>query len=44
MSLAGGPDAVEMYLNYVKKDLRMAMVMTCCDSLEEINRDILFFE
>ena len=42
MSLAGGPEAVAMYLNYVKKDLRMGMVMTCCDSLEEINRDIIF--
>ena len=41
MSLAGGPEAVAMYLNYVKKDLRMAMVMTCCDSLPEINREIL---
>ncbi|MGA2682089.1 MAG: alpha-hydroxy-acid oxidizing protein [Candidatus Bathyarchaeia archaeon] len=41
MSLAGGPEAVSMYLNYVKSDLRMAMLMTCCDSLEEVNRDIL---
>jgi 4-hydroxymandelate oxidase len=42
MSLAGGPDAVTMYLNYVRKDLRMAMLMTCCDSLEEVSRDILY--
>ena len=43
MSLAGGPEAVDMYLNYVKNDLRMGMVMTCCDSLEEINRNIIYF-
>jgi isopentenyl diphosphate isomerase/L-lactate dehydrogenase-like FMN-dependent dehydrogenase/rubredoxin len=43
MSLAGGPEAVAMYINYVKSDLRMAMVMTSCDSLSEVNRNILFF-
>jgi rubredoxin len=42
MSLAGGPEAVALYLNYVKSDLRMAMVMTGCDSLTEANQDILF--
>ncbi len=42
MSLAGGPEAVQMYLNYVRKDLRMGMVMTCCNSIEEIGRNILF--
>ncbi|HMK95825.1 MAG TPA: alpha-hydroxy-acid oxidizing protein [Candidatus Limnocylindrales bacterium] len=42
MSLAGGAEAVAMYLNQVRNDLRMAMVMTCCDSLEEVSRDILF--
>ena len=41
MSLAGGPEAVAAYLDYVKKDLRMAMVMTCCDNLQEISRKIL---
>jgi len=44
MSLAGGPEAVALYLNYVKNDLRMAMVMTCCDSLQEVNRNILFID
>ena len=44
MSLAGGPEAVAMYLDYVKKDLRMAMVMTCCDSLKEVDREIIFLE
>jgi rubredoxin len=42
MSLAGGPEAVALYINYVKSDLRMAMVMTSCDSLIEADRDILF--
>ncbi len=41
MSLAGGPQAVKMYLDYVKKDLRMAMIMTGCDSMKDISRDIL---
>jgi isopentenyl diphosphate isomerase/L-lactate dehydrogenase-like FMN-dependent dehydrogenase/rubredoxin len=41
MSLAGGPEAVAKYLDYVKKDLRMAMIMTSCDTLQEINRKIL---
>jgi isopentenyl diphosphate isomerase/L-lactate dehydrogenase-like FMN-dependent dehydrogenase len=41
MSLAGGPEAVAMYLDYVKKDLRMAMIMTSCDTLRDVNRNIL---
>ncbi len=44
MSLAGGPEAVAMYLNYVKMDLRMAMIMTCCDSLAEVKDEILEVE
>jgi isopentenyl diphosphate isomerase/L-lactate dehydrogenase-like FMN-dependent dehydrogenase len=41
MSLGGGPEAVAMYLDYVRKDLRMAMIMTCCDTIKEINKDII---
>lgn len=41
MSLAGGHEAVKMYLDYVRKDLRMAMIMTGCDDVREISRDIL---
>jgi isopentenyl diphosphate isomerase/L-lactate dehydrogenase-like FMN-dependent dehydrogenase len=41
MSLAGGPQAVAMYLDYVKKDVRMAMIMTGCDALQEISRKII---
>ncbi len=44
MSLAGGPEAVAMYLEYVKRDLRMAMIMTCCDSLNEVSDKILIKE
>jgi len=44
MSLAGGPDAVAKYINYVKNDLLMAMSMTSCGSLKEVNRNILFLE
>lgn len=41
MSLAGGAEAVSMYYNYVKSDLRGAMIMTGCDSLKDVKRDIL---
>jgi 4-hydroxymandelate oxidase len=41
MSLAGGAEAVSMYYNYVKGDLRGAMIMTGCDSLKDVKRDIL---
>ncbi len=44
MSLAGGPKAVEMYLDYVKADLRRAMLMTCCDSVREASIDLLIDE
>ncbi len=41
MAIAGGEIAVKMYLDYVKDDLRRAMILTGCDNLKEINRDIL---
>lgn len=41
MAIAGGEIAVKMYLDYVKEDLRRAMILTGCDNLEEVNRDIL---
>jgi len=41
MSLAGGKDAVRMYLEFVKKDFRTAMLMTGCDSIKEIDEKIL---
>jgi len=44
MSLAGGPEAVALYLDYVKNDLHMAMIMTCCDSLKEVTKDMLIKE
>ncbi|MBR9704120.1 hypothetical protein GOV12_01810 [Candidatus Pacearchaeota archaeon] len=44
MAIAGGPWAVKDYLDYVKKDFRNAMLMTGCDNLSEINKDILIKE
>lgn len=41
MSLAGGPQAVKMYLDWMRTDLRMAMIMTGCDSVKEVARNIL---
>ncbi len=41
LSLAGGEVAVKMYYKYVKDDLYKAMILTGCDNLEDINRDIL---
>ncbi|MGD1061372.1 MAG: alpha-hydroxy-acid oxidizing protein, partial [Methanomassiliicoccales archaeon] len=41
MSLAGGFQAVKMYLDYVKSDLRLGMIMTGCDSLDEVGPQIL---
>lgn len=41
MSIGGGAEAVEMYYNYVKSDLRRAMIMTGCDTLKDVSRKIL---
>ncbi|MDD1770887.1 MAG: alpha-hydroxy-acid oxidizing protein [Methanomassiliicoccales archaeon] len=41
MSLAGGFQAVKMYLDYIKSDLRLAMIMTGCDSMDEVGPEIL---
>jgi isopentenyl diphosphate isomerase/L-lactate dehydrogenase-like FMN-dependent dehydrogenase len=41
MAISGGAQAVRMYLDYVEGDLRSAMVMTGCDRLQEVSRDIL---
>jgi rubredoxin/NAD(P)H-dependent flavin oxidoreductase YrpB (nitropropane dioxygenase family) len=41
MSIAGGAEAVRMYLEYVRTDLRLGMIMTGCDSLEEVHSGIL---
>jgi len=41
MSIAGGAEAVDLYLEYVLKDLRSAMVMTGCDSVGDITESIL---
>jgi len=41
MSLAGGGEAVSLYYNYVKGDLRRAMIMTGCRTLKDATPDIL---
>lgn len=43
MALAGGSEAVSMYLNYMKSDLRRAMLMTGCDTLQQITDNILIY-
>lgn len=41
MSLAGGPEAVKAYLDFVKSELRRAMLMTGCDDVDQISNSIL---
>jgi len=41
MALAGGAKAVAKHLEFFMNGLRMAMIMTGCDNLKEINPDIL---
>ncbi len=45
VNLGGGPEegalAIKKYLDYVKSDFRLAMLMTSCDSVSEISKDIL---
>jgi isopentenyl diphosphate isomerase/L-lactate dehydrogenase-like FMN-dependent dehydrogenase len=41
MAIAGGSSAVKMYFKYVKSDLKRAMMMTGCNSIQEITRNIL---
>lgn len=41
MAIAGGEKAVQMYFDYVKDDLRRAMILTGCDTLQEISENIL---
>ena len=44
MALSGGTDGIKQYLEYVEKDLRLAMLMTGCDTLKEIDESILVHE
>ncbi len=41
MSLAGGPEAVSTYLDFVKSELRRAMLMTGCDNIAQVTKSIL---
>lgn len=39
--IGGGSKAVKMYFEYVRDDFNRAMILTGCDTLEDVNRDIL---
>ncbi|HEX7467386.1 MAG TPA: alpha-hydroxy-acid oxidizing protein [Methanobacterium sp.] len=41
MSISGGEVAVKMYYNYMKDDLKKAMILTGCDNIKEVNMDII---
>jgi len=41
MNIAGGTEAVKSYLEFVKKDLRTAMLMTGCDKISDIDEKII---
>ncbi len=41
VSISGGNIAVKMYLDYVKDDLRRAMILTGCNTLKDVKMDIL---
>ncbi len=41
MSIAGGEKAVKMYFDYVKDDLRRAMILTGCNTLQDAKMNIL---
>ena len=34
-------EGVERFLEYIKKDIKKAMIMTSCDCLDDINEEIL---
>ncbi len=41
VAIGGGETAVRMYLKYVQEDLRLAMILTGCDTLKDVTMDIL---
>jgi 4-hydroxymandelate oxidase len=41
VAIGGGELAVKMYFEYVKEDLRRAMILTGCDTLKDATMDIL---
>ncbi len=41
MSVVGGVEAVKLYYEYVKDDLRTSMIMTGCDNLQDATMEIL---
>lgn len=41
MAIAGGAEAVRLYHEHVLSDLRLALIMTGCDDLEQVGPSIL---
>jgi isopentenyl diphosphate isomerase/L-lactate dehydrogenase-like FMN-dependent dehydrogenase len=41
MALAGGEEAIKLYLDYIRNDLRRGMIMTGCDTIDDISQKII---
>jgi isopentenyl diphosphate isomerase/L-lactate dehydrogenase-like FMN-dependent dehydrogenase len=41
-ALEVGTEGVKTVLDYIKTDIRKAMIMTSCNNLEDINEKILY--
>jgi isopentenyl diphosphate isomerase/L-lactate dehydrogenase-like FMN-dependent dehydrogenase len=41
-ALSSGKDGVMRVLDYIRTDMRKAMIMTSCNSLEEIDERVLY--
>jgi len=41
-ALSNGKDGVKRVLDYIRTDMRKAMIMTSCNSLEDIDEKILY--
>ncbi len=42
LALENGAEGVRKVLDYIKTDIRKAMIMTSCNNLEDINEKILY--
>jgi isopentenyl diphosphate isomerase/L-lactate dehydrogenase-like FMN-dependent dehydrogenase len=41
-SFGGAREGVKLYVDYLKDDLKSAMVLTGCNSIDEITSDIIY--
>lgn len=41
VAIGGGDTSVRKFYEYIKEDIRRTMILTGCDTLNEVNRDIL---